>query len=1215
MTEYENSKIMKLSFPEHLAITEHLPAFRELIEKNQVVILSGSTGSGKTTQIPKALLSFGYGVEGLILHTQPRRIAVRNIAARLAQECEVPLGSEEIGYAVRFEERLSPKNRLQILTDGLLLAWLQKDSNLSTAEVVIIDEAHERSINIDLLLGFFKKLLVRRPELKLIIMSATIEADLFSNFFKQAPVLEINARTYPISYRYDPIPNDRDKFDHLVQSIKPLLGSEPGDFLVFFSGEAEIRRAALALRKANIRELEILPLYARLKVSEQQKIFNFSQKRRVILTTNVAETSLTVPNIRFVLDFGQARISRYNSRTKIQTLPIEAISKASCDQRAGRCGRIGPGICVRFYSLEDYQTRPVISPPEILRSNLAGVILQLLVSHAVKLENFYWLSVPEQANLREGWRLLEHLGAVDEKHRLTRLGSQLARLPIDPSLGRILLASNDYDCTAEALIIVSGLALPEILEQTQDQALLSLRLETFIDANSDFKTLLNLWEWIHKQKEDGTNRSYRQVLKDYGIRESSVREWSQSYRQLLGFAHQFGLKINEQDCDLASLHKSLLTGMLGGIGFKQEKEQYLGLRHLKFTLSKPYPKNLKNSQWVLAFELVETSKVYARRLAAIDPLWIEEVAAPLLKRHYGEPHWHEASMRVCAFEQVTLFGLRIVEKRRIDLAKKNPTLARELFIREGLVAGNLQTKAKFFEHNREFIEQQERQEARFRTRGLALDEDQQVAFYEQRLPANIITMKDLEYFLKQEVAHGRSDDFLCFKEEDFQDKLCEKVEEFPTICVIQQVPLELKYVFDPGSSEDGLCFIIPVLLLPRFESKDFSWLVPGLLEARIAALIKTLPKNIRLNLSPPTAFAKAAIERLELRSGDLLSFLAKVLSEISAMRILATDFREDALPEYLRPRFEIINEQQEVLCIGRDFNYLKNLDHLAIKKTQVQEKITSWEWTAFPRTQTNIIAGLSVLRYPALVDHGTHVEIVIFDNQLAAQQLHVLGVLRLIKLNLKNSVQTFSRSLVKQFKLTKNALALSRIWDLEAISLLWVELLFYEVFAPLSLSPAFYEKADFLEMLAQKKGLLSQAFAQMQALLPNIVTAFLGVQEVLKAKQQVLNQKTKEDAAKQLEFLFNEKTLRCGQLIYFARYPVYLAAMQKRLEKAAIQVEREQKLSAQILYLEKESANLEPEELAVFVWLLQELRVSLFAEQLGAKGGVSVQRLLAMIKK
>ncbi|MEP2608138.1 ATP-dependent RNA helicase HrpA, partial [Marinobacter sp.] len=898
------------TFPSSLPVSERVDDIREAIEQNQVVIIAGETGSGKTTQIPKICMNSGRGIRGLIGHTQPRRIAARTVAGRIAEELGEQTGGQ-VGYQVRFTDTTSDQSRVKVMTDGILLSEVQHDRFLDRYDTLIIDEAHERSLNIDFLMGYLRQLLPKRPDLKVIITSATIEVERFSEFFSGAPVIEVSGRTYPVDVRYRPLTGDEDDRDQgwtdgVLRAMEEIEQHEraekqpPGDVLVFLPGEREIRSLSKVLRHAELRHTEVLPLYSRLSNQEQNRIFQGHRGRRIVLSTNVAETSLTVPGIRYVIDTGVARISRYSVRSKIQRLPIEPVSQASANQRAGRCGRVAPGICFRLYEETDFINRPEYTDPEILRTNLASVILQMTTSGLGDIRHFPFLEPPDRRLINDGYKLLEELGAVDDKRRLTNLGRTMARLPLDPRLARMLVTSSEQGSLAETLVIIAGLSVQDPRERPQDKQQAADQAHApFNDKESDFLTLLNIWNFYEEQRQELSQNQLKKVCQKSFLSWMRMREWRDIHRQLTLICREQKLKLNRDAASYESLHKAILAGLLGQVAVKLEKKEYLATRNRKVMIFPGSKVSKTGPKWIVAAEIVETSRVFARVVAKIEPEWIEPLAGHVVKHHFFEPHWEQKRGQVMGYEKVSLYGLDIIAKRRIPYSKVDPEECRNLFIRRALVEGDYQSKAPFIARNRELLDTVENLERKTRRRDLLVEDEVLVAFYDQRLPADIVSGRHFESWWKQ-----LSADQLRDMELTEADILQRPVDEqagslYPDYLEWEGVRYPLSYEFEPTSERDGVTLQAPVMALKQLPARRLEWLVPGLLREKCIALVKGLPKALRRNFVPVPDFVDAALENLQASNEPLALQLGEQLRRMTGVRIDADAWPQEDLPKHL----------------------------------------------------------------------------------------------------------------------------------------------------------------------------------------------------------------------------------------------------------------------------------------------------------------------------
>ncbi|MEY2698141.1 MAG: hypothetical protein RL720_97, partial [Actinomycetota bacterium] len=1078
-----------ITYPPDLPVSERREEILEVIRENQVVIIAGATGSGKTTQIPKMCLELG---RTSIAHTQPRRIAARAVAERIAEELGVELGGL-VGYQVRFTDQASAETEVKVMTDGILLNALQRDRMLKAYDTIIIDEAHERSLNIDFLLGYLKQLLPQRPDLKLIITSATIDPESFSTHFGGAPMIEVSGRTFPIEIRYRPLTEDkmssddvdddeladeankqtkapehsaRDYLDGIISALNELEKEAPGDVLVFLSGETEIRDAQEAIEghiaAGRMKSgTEVLPLYGRLSAADQHKVFEPSKvaglRRRIILATNVAETSLTVPGIKYVVDAGTARISRYSPRAKVQRLPIEAISQASANQRSGRCGRTSDGIAIRLYSEEDFERRPEFTDPEILRTNLASVILQAASLGLGDISQFPFLQTPDSRGVKDGLDLLKELGAIQNNTgatKLTKIGHDLSRLPIEPRFARMVLESRHHGVTREVMAIVAGLTVQDPRERPlEKRPQADLSHARFTDPTSDFLSLLNLWNYLEEKQKELSSSAFRRMCKAEYLNYLRVREWNDVFRQLKTLTKPLGLTLGEPKVDPDGIHKSLLAGLLSHIGLKQvsdnklgagkygdknsprkQQHEYMGARNQKFVIFPGSALAKKPPAAVMSAELVETSRLYARTNAAIDPGWAEKIAGDLCKRSYSEPHWEKNQGAVVAYERVTLFGVTLVAHRRMQYSRIDPELCRELFIRHALVEGEWDSKQAFDRSNRALRRQLEELEERSRRRDILADDEVVFAFYDQRIPADVLSTRSFEGWWKRE--RSTNPDFLTMQRSDLlEESEAEHDEnEFPSEWVYGDQRLKLKYRFEPGREDDGVTVEVPLPLLARMEPEAFEWLVPGLRLELITGLIKTLPKNIRRQVVPAADWAaKAAATLPETPQGSLLASVAKALQTLSGALVSATDFDPERLPDHLRMTYRVIGSTGKNL--GTDKNLSKLQRALAEKSrdavAEVAERVssplerdglTSWDFTELPRTVDAQHGGNTVRAYPALVvtNPGTarqEVNIRLLATEADQKREHPLGTRALVIAAVPSPAKYVQEHLTAQEKL------------------------------------------------------------------------------------------------------------------------------------------------------------------------------------------------------
>ncbi|WP_337922763.1 ATP-dependent RNA helicase HrpA, partial [Vibrio cholerae] len=921
VVEQRKQQMPKIEYPALLPVSQKRDDIAQAIAHHQVVIVAGETGSGKTTQLPKICAELGRGKYGLIGHTQPRRLAARSVANRIAEEMETELGGF-VGYKVRFTDQISDQTQIKLMTDGILLAEIQNDRFLNQYDTIIIDEAHERSLNIDFILGYLKQLLPRRPDLKVIITSATIDPERFSKHFSNAPIIEVSGRTYPVEVRYRPLTgdddseSDRDQLEGIFQAVDELCDEGLGDILIFMNGEREIRDTADALSKRNLRDTEIVPLYARLSAGEQNKIFQPHAGRRIVLATNVAETSLTVPGIKYVIDPGTARISRYSYRTKVQRLPIEPISQASANQRKGRCGRTEEGICIRLYSEEDFLSRPEFTDPEILRTNLASVILQMTALGLGDIEAFPFVEAPDKRNIQDGVRLLEELGAIndqikDPKKRLTESGKQLARLPIDPRLARMVLEASKLGCLKEVMIIASALSIQDPRERPSDkQQSADDKHRRFNHEDSDFLTLVNLWHYIGQQQKALTSNQFRRQCKLDYLNYLRVREWQDVYTQLHQSTREMGFKLNDEPGSYHAVHSAILVGLLSHIGMKdQEKNEYHGARNARFNIFPASGLFKKQPKWVMSAELVETSKLWARVVAKIEPDWIEPLAKHLIKRSYSEPHWSKKNAAVMAYEKVMLYGIPIVPKRLVNYGTIDPVLSREIFIRSALVEGDWETKHAFFKQNRALLAEVEELEHKSRRRDILVDDEELFQFYDQRVGTEVVSGRHFDAWWK--TASRKTPDLLSFEKEMLFKGDASHITDldYPNFWHQGNLKLKLSYQFEPGENSDGVTVHIPLPILNQVEPHGFDWQIPGLRHELVVSLIKSLPKTLRKNFVPAPNYADAFLARVTPFEMPLLDAMEKELRRMTGVTVLREDWKLDQLPAHLKITYRAVDHR------------------------------------------------------------------------------------------------------------------------------------------------------------------------------------------------------------------------------------------------------------------------------------------------------------------
>ncbi len=1002
---------VRLAVPEHLPIAEHVEQISAALREHQVVVVAGETGSGKTTQLPKIALAAGRGRSGMIGHTQPRRIAARTLAARIAEECQVELGAE-VGFAVRFNDRTARGTKVKVMTDGILLAELQRDRDLRRYDTIIIDEAHERSLNIDFLLGYLRRLLPRRPDLRVIVTSATIDVERFSSHFGGAPIIEVSGRTYPVEIRYRPTEDvASDDVDAVCEAVLECLTSGDGDVLVFLSGQREIHDVADALRPMLDATTTVLPLYARLSTAEQARVFAPGGGRRVVLATNVAETSITVPGIRYVVDPGTARISRYSKRLKVQRLPIEPISQASANQRAGRCGRVRDGIAVRLYSQDDFTNRPQFTDPEILRTNLASVILQMAALRLGDIARFPFLDPPDTRQVRDGIVLLHELGALQSTEglpRLTALGRRLARLPLDPRLGRMVLAAADAGCVREVVVIAAGLTIQDPRERPEaERGKADAAHARFTDKRSDFSTLLNLWDHVRELRRTTSANGLRRACRDQYLNYLRIREWQDLVGQVREVLAGLDVPWSSARDDSEAVHRALLTGLLSQVGMYDDlRRDYLGARGARFVIFPGSALARTTPDWVMSSELVETSRLFARRNAAVKPEWIEEAAAHLVSRAHSEPRWSRRRGSAVATERVTLYGIPLVTGRTVDYGRIDPALSRELFLRGALVEGEWSTRHRFWHANRAALEAAEEVEERSRRRGLVLDDAGLFAFYDARVPTDITSVRHFDAWWKK--ASRATPEILTLKPEEIYTAADEVPDEaeFPLRWTGgPDVTLDVSYAFQPGTAADGVTVDVPLAVLPELEPAEVPGAAPGHRADLIAALLRSPAKAIRRQLGPAPNLVPSVLAAPELHEHSLLDGVAGAVTRLTGVRLTAADWDLSRVPLHLLPRYRVLDEAGRELAEGRDLAALQR--QLAPARADLLSRsaaellvtgATDWQFGEIPTTIQREVSGVSVTGYPALLDRGTSVDLTVLADPDEALRVHRRGVRRLVAL-------------------------------------------------------------------------------------------------------------------------------------------------------------------------------------------------------------------------
>ncbi|MEY1389898.1 ATP-dependent RNA helicase HrpA [Providencia stuartii] len=1224
----------KIVYPENLPVSQKKQAIYDAIKQHQVVIIAGETGSGKTTQIPKICLELGRGVKGLIGHTQPRRLAARAVATRLAQELESEVGTI-VGYKVRFSDQVSDSTQVKLMTDGILLAELQNDRLLLQYDTIIIDEAHERSLNIDFILGYLRQLLPKRPDLKVIITSATIDPERFSRHFNQAPIIEVSGRTYPVEVRYRPImeddnDSDRDQIDGIIDAVNELGQESSGDILIFMSGEREIRDTADALSKLQLRHTEILPLFARLSNSEQNRIFHSHGGRRIILATNVAETSLTVPGIKYVIDTGYARISRYSVRTKVQRLPVEPISQASANQRKGRCGRVSDGICIRLYSEEDFLSRPEFTDPEILRTNLASVILQMTSIGLGDISAFPFVEAPDKRNIQDGVKLLEELGAIQAHQQsergyiLTDIGRQLAQLPVDPRLARMVIEARKLGAVRETMVIVAALSIQDPRERPLDkQQAADEKHRRFHDKQSDFLAFLNLWDYLKEQQTALSNAQFRKMCRQDFLNYLRIREWQDLYTQLRQVVKEQGFPINSAAADYRCIHTSLLAGLLSHIGQKDvEKPEFTGARNARFTIFPGSGLFKKPPKWAMVAELVETSKLWGRVAATIEPEWIEPLAEHLVKHHYSEPHWSKSQGAVMASEKVTLYGLPIVAARQVNYGKIDPLLCRELFIRHALVEGDWVTRHAFFRENRKLLAEVEDLEHKSRRRDILVDDETLFAFYDQRIPNDVISTRHFDKWWK--VASKQQSDLLNFEKNMLikEDAAHVSLLDYPNFWHQGELKFRLSYQFEPGTEADGVTVHIPLAILNQVHNVGFDWQVPGLRQELIIALIKSLPKPVRRNFVPAPIYAAAFLERVPTPDGSLLDKLERELRRMTGVTVERDAWQLDQLPSHLKMTFRVVGEKNKTIAEGQDLDELKNR-----LKEKVQETLSEvvddgieqsglhiWSFGELPQRYEQKRGGYSVKAYPALVDERNSVGIRVFETEFEQQQAMWGGVRRLLLLNIPSPIKYLHEKLPNKSKLGLYFNPYGKVLELiDDCIACGVDQLIATYGGPVWTEDGFGKLQEFV------RAELNDAVVQIAKQVEQILTAVFAINKRLKGRVDFAMAMALSDIKGQMSNLvFKGFVTEHG----WKRLPDvlrYLNGIERRLEKLAIDPNRDRAQMSKVEHVtqmwQQWKAKLTPvqqqlPEVQEIRWMIEELRISLFAQQLGTPYPISDKRII-----
>ncbi|WP_407551729.1 ATP-dependent RNA helicase HrpA [Streptomyces sp. Pv4-95] len=1285
-----------ITYPEELPVSQKKDEILAAIRDHQVVIVAGETGSGKTTQIPKICLELGRGVRGLIGHTQPRRIAARTVAERVAEELRTPLG-EAVGWKVRFTDQVGGDTLVKLMTDGILLAEIQTDRELRQYDTIIIDEAHERSLNIDFILGYLAQLLPKRPDLKVVITSATIDPERFARHFGSftavdareaegtaredgaapagAPIVEVSGRTYPVEVRYRPLleeggqEGDRDQITAICDAVDELQAEGPGDILVFLSGEREIRDTADALNKKNLRSTEVLPLYARLSHAEQHRVFQRHTGRRIVLATNVAETSLTVPGIRYVIDPGMARISRYSFRTKVQRLPIEPVSQASANQRKGRCGRTSDGICIRLYSEDDFVSRPEFTDAEILRTNLASVILQMTAAGLGDIEKFPFIDPPDRRNIKDGIDLLHELGALDGKpksggsgragqkgaQRLTPLGRKLSQLPVDPRLARMVLEADRNGCVREVMVIAAALSIQDPRERPSDkQQQADQQHARFKDETSDFLAFLNLWRYVREQQKALSSSAFRRMCRSEFLNYLRIREWQDIYSQLRSVAKTMGIHLSEEDAAPDHIHTSLLSGLLSHIGLKDTdaKNEYLGARSAKFAVFPGSALFKKPPRWIMSAELVETSRLWARVNAKIEPEWVEPLAQHLVKRTYSEPHWEQKMAAVMAYERVTLYGVPIVAQRKITYGRIDPETSRDLFIRNALVEGDWRTHHQFFHDNRKLLGEVEELEHRARRRDILVDDETLFDFYDQRIPADIVSGAHFDaWWKKRGQADGPDPELLNFEQSMLINESAEAVtkDDYPDSWRQGKLKFKVTYQFEPGADADGVTVHVPLQVLNQVSSEGFDWQIPGLREQLVTELIRSLPKPIRRNYVPAPNFAARFLDSTVPLQGALTASLAAGLQRMVGVPVQAADFDTAKVPDHLKITFRVVDERRRKLAEAKDLEalrlQLKPKTREAISKAFEQAAdrpaegkgsrsgkgdgpapagpeqrtgLTSWTIGTLARTFETRRGGQPLKAYPALVDEGSSVAVRLFDTEAEQLQAMWAGTRRLILLNVPSNPAKFAQD--KLSNQQKLALSRNPHGSIAALFEDCVTAAADRLIAARG-GPA-WDEESFRKLFDAVRADLVDATLKTIQQAQEVLAAWQACERRLKATTFPSLLPSLADVKEQLAALIKPGFVTAHGAKRLPDLMRYLVAIDRRLQQLPTNAERDRTRMAKVKEMQDEYAWLleqfpqgrpVPAAALEIRWMIEELRVSYFAHALGTAYPVSDKRIVKAV--
>ncbi|MEN8040015.1 MAG: ATP-dependent RNA helicase HrpA [Actinomycetota bacterium] len=1222
----------KITYPAELPITEWRPELLDAIRDNQVVIVAGETGSGKSTQLPKMCLELGRGRTQRIGHTQPRRIAARAIAERVAEELNTQMGGL-VGYTVRFTDEVEDSTAIKVMTDGILLNEIQRDRDLRQYDTIIIDEAHERSLNVDYLLGYLKRLLPRRPDLKVIITSATIDTERFAEHFDDAPVLEVEGRGHPVELRYRPLgavdgSEPRDQSQGICDAVMELAAESHGDILVFCSGEREIRDAVDALSDLQLRHTEILPLYGRLSAAEQHRVFSGHTGRRIVVSTNVAETSLTVPGIRSVIDAGMARISRYNRRTKVQQLPIEAISKASARQRAGRCGRLGPGICIRLYDEADFDGRPDFTDPEILRTSLASVMLQMAAANLGDVRRFPFIDPPDTRSIKDGVALLDELGAITEAESgtrawLTPIGRSLARIPVDPRLGRMLLAGHENACLDEVLTIASALSIQDPRERPTDkEEAADQKHRRFADESSDFLSWLRLWEYISRQRDELTSNQFRRMCRKDFLNWRRVREWQDLRAQLRRVSRDLRMHPNRKPATPELVHESLLAGLLSHVGHKDpDSWEYRGARGARFAIRPGSVLFKRAPEWIMAAELVETTRTWAVDVAVIDTATVERVGAHLIHRSISDPWWDQERGAAVGRETVTLFGLPLANERVVTYERFDAAASRELFIAHALVSGEWDTHHEFAGHNDEQIAAVVELETRERRSDLMVTDEELFRFFDERIPTEATSTRAFDSWWKDE--RHRSPQLLHLTLDDLinQNAPASDVDAYPRSWHYGDLDLHLDYEFDASSTNDGVTIDVPIGALDRIDPAVFEWSIPGFREELITELIRSLPKRIRREFTPAPDTAREIVIDIDPSEGRLLESLARTLSRRGGALVRPDDFDTDRVPRHLRPRYRIMGDDESTVAEGDDLAALRTELRRTARETvasssQFEERtgITAWDFGDLPRTLTLKGQGHALEAFPTLIDEGDSVSVRIVATRDEQADEMWSGLRRLLILSLPSPRRLMSAVLADHQPLPIHSSPYedANEWMQDCLACAIDEML-------AGSSEGAWSKAEFDQLAGVVRNGVGDALERVGAAAASMLQALHRLQLAMDNTNEATFGDVLDDIDQQVErFVFPGCITVIGaERLDGARR--YLDGATYRLDKLRENPDRDRERMARVVALEDEldalSEVITPNaEMAEIAWSLQELRVSLFAQPVGVQGSVSEKRIRTALR-